>query len=97
MNAPTLGIAAIINKSNYLSSVLADRNTVYQSQSSGGTFTFFLFYVGATGNKPQGCIMSAVARLCSSTTEEFPVVLLVKGLQVRQGFIFVSVNGELVN
>lgn len=52
MNAPSLGITVIINKSNYLSTLLADWNTVYQCQSSGGgeAFTFSLFYVSATGN-----------------------------------------------
>lgn len=44
MNAPTLGIAAIINKSNYLSTVLADRNTVNQIQSSGGGGAFAFFF-----------------------------------------------------
>lgn len=101
INAPTLGIAAIINKSNYLSTVLADRNTVYQSQSSGGgeAVTFFLFYVRATGNMdihvPQSWIMSPKARLHASRTDAFPLVSVVKGLQVHQGFIFVAVNGEL--
>lgn len=97
INAPTLGIAAIINKSNYLSTVFADRYMVYQSQSSGGgkAFTFFLFYVRATGNIPRSCIMFPMAQLRGSRTDEFPVVSDVKGLQVRQGFIFVTVNEKL--
>lgn len=39
--------------------------------------------------------MLPMARLHASRTDEFPLVSVVKGLQVRQGFIFVAVNGEL--
>lgn len=39
--------------------------------------------------------MSPMARLHGSRGEEFPVVSVVKGWQVRQGFIFVTVKGEL--
>lgn len=39
--------------------------------------------------------MLPVARLRGSRTDEFPVVSVVKELQVRQGFPFVTGNGEL--
>lgn len=39
--------------------------------------------------------MSPMARLHGSRGDEFPVVSVVKGWQVRQGFIFVTVKGEL--
>lgn len=39
--------------------------------------------------------MSPMARLHRSRGDEFPVVSVVKGWQVCQGFIFVTVKGEL--
>lgn len=39
--------------------------------------------------------MSPMARLHGSRGDEFPVVSVVKGWQVRQGFIFVTVKGEV--
>lgn len=38
--------------------------------------------------------MLPVARLHGSRGDEFALVSVVKGWQVRQGFIFVTVNGE---